>query len=60
MTNIQARQLAELIVAYWTPESIDEEYRKSGLMREKWNRQQSGTTYGALVIEKAMQKGEKP
>ncbi len=23
MTNIQARQLAELIVAYWTPERIE-------------------------------------
>lgn len=44
----------------FSAEGIDEKYRESGLMREKWNRQQSGTTYGALVIEKAMQKGEKP
>lgn len=28
-------------------------FRQSGLMREKWNRKQSGTTYGQITLETA-------
>lgn len=33
---------------------IDRLFRQSGLMRPKWDRQQSGTTYGALTIQNAV------
>lgn len=33
---------------------MDRIYRSSGLMREKWDRRQSGSTYGALTIAKAI------
>lgn len=36
-------------------ETIDCKFRKSGLMRDKWDRKQSDGTYGKLVIEKAFQ-----
>lgn len=44
-------------LAYWTgkdPEAMDRLFRASGLMREKWDREQSGSTYGKLTIEKAI------
>lgn len=36
------------------PERIDRLFRQSGLMRPKWDRKQSGSTWGALEIQKAM------
>ena len=44
-------------LAFWTqknPEHIDELFRRSGLMRDKWDRPQSGTTYGAITIQAAI------
>lgn len=32
---------------------MDEMFRQSGLMREKWDRPTGGTTYGAMTIDKA-------
>lgn len=34
-------------------EQMDRLFRESGLMREKWDRAQCGSTYGQLTIEKA-------
>lgn len=45
------------LLAFWTccdAEKIDAIFRTSGLMREKWDRRQSGTTYGAITIAKAV------
>ena len=45
------------MLAFWTgrnAEKMDSIFRSSGLMREKWDRRQSGTTYGALTIGKAV------
>lgn len=45
------------LLAFWTgrsAEKMDAIYRSSGLMREKWDRRQAGSTYGALTIEKAI------
>lgn len=44
------------ILAWWTngdPAKMDRLFRQSGLMREKWDRKQSGTTYGAITIKNA-------
>jgi hypothetical protein len=44
-------------LAFWTgrnPQQIDRLFRASGLMRDKWDRKQSGSTYGALTIQKAI------
>lgn len=44
------------MLAFWTgrnPALMDEIFRNSGLMRDKWDRRQSGSTYGALTIRKA-------
>lgn len=44
-------------LAFWTqkdPVQMDRIFRSSGLMREKWDRKQSGTTYGNLTIQKAI------
>lgn len=44
-------------LAYWTgcdAERMDRMFRGSGLFRDKWLREQSGTTYGALTIQKAI------
>ena len=43
-------------LAFWTQKDrkqIDRIFRTSGLMRDKWDRKRSGTTYGAITIEKA-------
>lgn len=37
-------------------DQIDRLFRHSGLMRDKWDRRQSGTTYGAITIERAIEK----
>ena len=45
-------------LAFWTNKDagrMDRLFRQSGLYREdKWNRQQSGSTYGALTIQNAI------
>ncbi len=45
-------------LAFWCrcdTELMDRIFRSSGLYREKWDRRQSGSTYGALTIKKAVQ-----
>ena len=45
------------MLAFWLgadPEKMDEAFRSSGLMRDKWDRRQSGSTYGKLTIQKAI------
>ena len=45
-------------LAFWTgknAQKMDALFRKSGLMREKWDRPQSGSTYGAITIQKAIE-----
>ena len=45
-------------LAFWTgrdPQRMDKLFRQSGLMRKKWDRRQSGSTYGALTIQNACQ-----
>lgn len=44
------------LLAFWCGgdiETMDSIYRTSGLMREKWDRKQSGSTYGMLTLKKA-------
>lgn len=44
------------ILAFWCGGDIstmDAIYRSSGLMRDKWDRKQSGSTYGMLTLKKA-------
>lgn len=44
------------MLAYWTRRDerlMDQIFRRSGLMREKWDRRQSGSTYGAITVAKA-------
>lgn len=54
------------LLAYWTNGDIDRMdrlFRQSGLMRDKWDRRQSGSTYGMIQLEKAvadMQQGYDP
>ncbi len=46
------------LLAYWTggnPAQMDRLFRASGLMRPKWDRQQSGSTYGGLTVQKALE-----
>ena len=45
------------MLAFWTgcdADKMDAIFRQSGLMRDKWDRKQSGSTYGALTIQKAI------
>lgn len=45
------------LLAYWTNGDIDRMdrlFRQSGLMRDKWDRRQSGSTYGMIQLEKAV------
>lgn len=45
------------MLAFWTgrdPKRMDRLFRQSGLMREKWDRRQSGSTYGWITIENAI------
>ena len=45
------------MLAFWCgcdAEKMDALFRSSGLMREKWDRKQSGTTYGAITIARAI------
>ena len=44
-------------LAWWTnkdADRMDRLFRSSGLMRDKWNRRQSGSTYGAITIQNAI------
>lgn len=44
------------MLAFWCngdTSLMDSIYRSSGLMREKWDRRQNGTTYGAITLAKA-------
>lgn len=44
------------LLAFWCCRDVqlmDTIFRSSGLMREKWDRKQSGSTYGALTLKKA-------
>lgn len=46
------------MLAFWTGRNealMDEIYRSSGLMRDKWDRKQAGSTYGALTVQKAIE-----
>lgn len=43
-------------LAFWTgrdPVRMDELFRQSGLMRDKWDSRRGGKTYGQITIEKA-------
>lgn len=43
-------------LAFWTQRDkaqMDRIFRTSGLMRDKWDEKRSGSTYGAITIEKA-------
>ena len=45
------------MLAFWCrcdADLMDCIYRRSGLMREKWNRKQSGSTYGTITLQKAI------
>jgi primase-polymerase (primpol)-like protein len=45
------------LLAYWTNRDhgrMDRLFRQSGLIRKKWDRPQSGSTWGALEIDKAI------
>ncbi len=44
------------LLAFWCGgdiQKMDEIFRSSGLMREKWDRNQTGSTYGKLTLQKA-------
>lgn len=44
------------MLAFWCGRDIDKMddiFRHSGLMRDKWDRKQSGSTYGKLMLKKA-------
>lgn len=45
------------MLAFWCgcdADKMDCIFRQSGLMRDKWDRKQSGSTYGALTLQKAI------
>lgn len=45
-------------LAFWTgcdAGQMDRLFRQSGLMRPKWDRRQSGTTYGAITLQRAIE-----
>lgn len=46
------------MLAFWFEcdlDRMDAVFRSSGLMRDKWDRPQSGSTYGALTLKKAIE-----
>lgn len=50
------------MLAFWTGRDaarMDSLFRMSGLMRDKWDRKQSGTTYGAITIAEAVRRCDK-
>lgn len=47
------------MLAFWCGRDIskmDDIFRQSGLMRDKWDRKQSGSTYGKIMLKKAVLK----
>ena len=47
------------ILAFWTQKNatqIDKLFRQSGLMRDKWDKKERDTTYGAITINSAISK----
>lgn len=49
-------------LAFWTrkdPAQMDRMFRQSGLMRDKWDEQRGGMTYGGLTIQEAIARTEK-
>ena len=56
-SHSEADQALCNMLAFWTGNDtgrMDRLFRQSGLMRAKWDRKQSGTTYGAITITKAV------
>lgn len=56
-SHSEADQALCNLLAFWTNKDaarMDSLFRQSGLMRDKWNRRQSGTTYGNITISKAI------
>lgn len=56
-SHSEADQALCNLLAFWTNKDaarVDSLFRQSGLMRDKWNRRQSGTTYGNITIQKAI------
>ena len=58
-TNSQSESdlaLCNILAFWWRCDAglMDKIFRSSGLMREKWDRVQSGSTYGAITISKAI------
>jgi primase-polymerase (primpol)-like protein len=48
------------MLAFWSngdSDRIDRLFRRSGLMRDKWDRRSGETTYGALTIRVALNEG---
>lgn len=44
-------------LAFWTacdPEKMDEIYRKSSMLRDKWDSKREGSTYGQITMNKAI------
>lgn len=61
VSGLQSPSEADLslcnLLAFWCgrdEQQMDRLFRLSGLMREKWDRPQAGSTYGALTIQKAV------
>ncbi len=61
MTGYSSHSEADLafcnLLAFWCgrdADKMDAVFRQSGLMRDKWDRKQSGSTYGAITLEKAI------
>ncbi len=60
-TGYKSRSEADIafcnMLAFWTNKDaarMDRLFRASGLMRSKWTRRQSGSTYGVLTIQNAI------
>lgn len=56
-THSEADMAFAEICAFWCGgdiEQMDRLFRQSGLMRDKWDRPQSGSTYGYITLEKAV------
>lgn len=56
-SHSEADMALAAILAFWCggdTEQMDRLFRQSGLMRGKWDRIQSGSTYGQITLEKAV------
>ncbi|MBR5315753.1 MAG: DUF3987 domain-containing protein, partial [Firmicutes bacterium] len=60
-TDYQSQSQADFalcdMLAFWTqknPKRMDELFRKSGLMRDKWDEKRGSTTYGEYTIKNAI------